>query len=143
MDKMNKLRKVARTLREQAETLSSLGMKSEHSKLMEIASDCDDEADQTDPESESHFAFDGGEEPSYFRPHGPDTGIITRGGGGCGDAELRTLVSNLYITNTTLFKKRLDGTIATVTNVVLNRQDMTAAKIREMIRPPRNGRSKR
>jgi hypothetical protein len=48
--------------------------------------------------------------------------------------KLRAFVADLSITTTLLFRKELHSTLATVANVVFNRQDVTRSKIREMLR---------
>ena len=113
---VRKLRGVAEVLRTQAATLQSLGMDGDAQKLNEIASDCDDEARNMDPERLAS---------------GDDPWIITRQRG---DVELRTFVADLSIAMQMLFRETLHGTLATVANVVLDRQDMTFEKIRDMIR---------
>ena len=115
---VRKMRGVAEALRKQAATLQSLGMNGDAQKLNEIASDCDDEAWNIDPER--HIA------------QNDDPWIITRQRG---DVELRTFVTDLSIAMQMLFRKTLHGTLATVTNVVLDREDMTFEKVHDMIRP--------
>jgi hypothetical protein len=53
-----------------------------------------------------------------------------------GDVELRTFVG--WVLGTPIYRKSLHGTMATVTNVVLNRDDVTTSKYRELVRFPRN-----
>jgi hypothetical protein len=121
-------------LRKQAATLQSLGMNDDARKLNEIASDCDDEVLNTVPER--HIASDENE-GSVFTPQADDPWIIARQSG---DVELRAFVADLSITTQLLFRKTLHGTLATVTNVVFDRKDMTFGKIREMLRPVSRGR---
>jgi hypothetical protein len=131
--KVRKLRGVAEVLREQAATLQSLRMNDDALKLNEIASDCDDEASKTFPErsivSEEN-------EGSLFTPQADDPWIIKRKRG---DLELRAFVADLSITTNMLFRMTLHGTLANVTNVVFDRQDMTFDTIHDMLRPGRRG----
>jgi hypothetical protein len=55
-----------------------------------------------------------------------------------GDVEFRTFVGWVSGTPIALYRKSLYGTMATVTNVVLNRDDVTTSKYRELVRFPRN-----
>ena len=126
--KMKKLREVAEVLRKQATALQSLGMKGDARKLNEIASDCDDEALNVLPER--HVASDEND-GSIFTPQADDPWIITRQSG---DVELRAFVADLSITTASLFGKDLHRTVATVANVVFNRQDVTRDNVREMLR---------
>jgi hypothetical protein len=57
-----------------------------------------------------------------------------------GDDELRALVGLLSTIPVVLFRQRWYGTIATIANVVLNRQDLKALKIRDVIEPSRKKR---
>jgi hypothetical protein len=114
---VNTLRSLAERLRKDAAILRSLDLELNARKLDEIASDCDEEAWNIDP--------------NRLEP-GDDPWIITRQRG---DIELRTFVADLSIVMQMLFRKTLPGTLATVTNVVLNRQDMTFEKVHDMIRP--------
>jgi hypothetical protein len=57
-----------------------------------------------------------------------------------GDDELRALVGLLSTIPVVLFGKKWLGTIATIANVVLNRQDLKALKIRDVIEPSRKKR---
>ena len=50
------------------------------------------------------------------------------------DVELRSFVIDLSIRTTMLFQKELHSTLATVANVVFNRQDLTRSRVREMLR---------
>jgi hypothetical protein len=93
--------------------MQSLGKESAAQKLEEIASDCDKEARNMLPRD------------------GDDPWVITRQSE---DVELRSFVIDLSITTTILFKKELHSTLATVANVVFNRQDVTRSKVREMLR---------
>ena len=111
--KMNKLREVAEGLHQQAETLQSLGKESDAQKLEEIASDYDEEARNMLPGD------------------GDNPWIITRQNE---DVELRSFVIDLSIRTTMLFQKELHSTLATVANVVFNRQDLTRSRVREMLR---------
>ena len=117
--KMNKLREVAEGLHQQAATLQSLGKQSDAQKLEEIASDCDEEARDMLPR-------DGDDDPW----------VITRQSE---DVELRAFVIDLSIGTTMLFQKELHSTLATVANVVFNRQDVTRSKVREMLRSVLSG----
>ena len=111
--KMNKLREVAEGLHQQAATLQSLGKQSDAQKLEEIASDCDEEARNMLPRD--------GDEPWVITRQSEDVG-------------LRAFVIDLSIGTTVLFQKELHSTVATVANVVFNRQDVTRSKVREMLR---------
>jgi hypothetical protein len=64
---------------------------------------------------------------------GDDPWIITRNKG---DIELRLFVADMVITTTTLFEKELYGTIANIANAVFERDDVTGATVREMLRVP-------
>ena len=57
-----------------------------------------------------------------------------------GDDELRALVGLLSGVPVMLFRQKWYGTIATIANVVLNRQDLKALKIRDVIEPSRKKR---
>jgi hypothetical protein len=57
-----------------------------------------------------------------------------------GDDELRALVGLLSTIPGVLFRQKWYGTIATIANVVLNRQDLKALKIRDVIEPSRKKR---
>jgi hypothetical protein len=111
--KMNKLREVVEGLHRQAATLQSLGKESDAQKLEEIASDCDKEARNMIPKN------------------GDNPWVIIRQSE---DVELRTFVIDLSITTTILFRKELHSTLATVANVVFDRQDVTRSKVREILR---------
>ena len=119
--KAEKLLEVADVLRKQATTLHSLGKESEAQKLEDMTSTCDDDARNMLPRDDE------------------DPWIITRQRG---DLELRAFAADLSITTMQLFRKELHGTLATVANVVFNRQDMTRSKIREMLRSSTRERSK-
>jgi hypothetical protein len=118
--KVSKLQKVAKRLRSDAAILSSHGMEREARKLHRIATDCDSEAVSILP-YEHGFSF-----------KTDDPWIIVRRRG---DLELRAFVVDLSIITGTLFGKTLFGTLATVSNVRFNRQNATAGKVREMLRP--------
>ena len=111
--KMNKLREVTEGLHHQAATLQSLGKESDAQKLEEIASDCEKDARNMIPKN------------------GDDPWVITRQSE---DVELRAFVIDLSIATTILFRKELHSTLATVANVVFNRQDVTRSKVREILR---------
>jgi hypothetical protein len=117
--KVSELQKVAKRLRRDAAMVSSLGMEREARKLHRIASDCDDEA-------VSILPYEHG-----FSHKTDDPWIIVRRRG---DLELRAFVADLSTITRTLFGQILRGTIATVSNVRFNRQDVTRKKIREMLR---------
>jgi hypothetical protein len=112
--KVKELRKVSESLQEQAVILQSFGMNGDARKLGEVAADCDDEAWNLEPN----------------KPRADDPWIITRDRG---DPKLRTFVVDLSISTHLLFGKSLYGQLATVANVVFNRDDMTGAKVREWI----------
>jgi hypothetical protein len=114
-DKLGKLGKVSASLREQAKVLKSLGLGRDARKLGEIAADCDDEAWNLEPN----------------KPGADDPWIITRRRA---DPKVRTFVADLSIQTQLLFGNALLGTLATVANVVFNRNDMTDAKVREWLR---------
>ena len=57
-----------------------------------------------------------------------------------GDDELRALVGLLSTIPVMLFRQKWYGTIATIANVVLNREDLKALKIRDVIEPSRKKR---
>jgi hypothetical protein len=57
-----------------------------------------------------------------------------------GDDELRALVGLLSTVPVVLFRQKWYGTIAIIANVVLNRQDLKALKIRDVIEPSRKKR---
>jgi hypothetical protein len=57
-----------------------------------------------------------------------------------GDDELRALVGLLSTIPVVLFRQKWYGTIAIIANVVLNRQDLKALKIRDVIEPSRKKR---
>jgi hypothetical protein len=59
-----------------------------------------------------------------------------------GDDELRAFVGSLSPTPVMLFRQKWYGTIAIIANVVLNRQDLKALKIRDVIEPSRKKREK-
>jgi hypothetical protein len=59
-----------------------------------------------------------------------------------GDDELRALVGLLSTIPVMLFRQKWYGTIAIIANVVLNRQDLKALKIRDVIEPSRKKREK-
>jgi hypothetical protein len=112
--KVKKFVEVAEVLRRQATTLKSLGKEPDAQKLEHIASDCDSAA-------------------RNMLPHdGDDPWVITRQSK---DADLRVFVTELSSTTIRLFEKELHSTLATVANVVFNRQDVTRSKVREMLRP--------
>jgi hypothetical protein len=118
--KVGKLQGISEQLRDIAAILSSLGRKREARKLRQIASDCDDHASNILPERNSDGSL------------ADDPWIITRRRG---DSKVRTFVANLSITTRQLFGRTLYGTLATVTNVAFNRQDITDTKVRDMLRP--------
>jgi hypothetical protein len=111
--KMNKLRDVAEALRKLATTLQSLGKDSEAQKLEEIASDCDYGAKNMIPKN------------------GDDPWVIARQSE---DVEVRTFVIDLSISAIMSFRKELHSTLATIANVVFNRQDVTRSNVREILR---------
>ena len=57
-----------------------------------------------------------------------------------GDDELRAFVGLLSPVPVMLFSQNWYGTIATIANVVLNREDLKALKIRDVIEPSRKKR---
>jgi hypothetical protein len=57
-----------------------------------------------------------------------------------GDVELRAFVGSVEHIPPMLFRQKWYGMIATITNVVLNRQDLKALKIRDLIEPSRKKR---
>ena len=125
--KVTELREVAEVLRKQAATLQSQGMNDHAQKLNEIASDCDDNASNINPERQ--IGSDENDR-SLFTPQADDPWIIERKKG---DLELRAFVADLSVTTNMLFRKTLHGTLANVTNVVFDRQDVTFDVIRAML----------
>jgi hypothetical protein len=123
--KVRKLQNVAKRLRSDAAILSSFGMEREARKLKNIASHCDDEAFNILPYDDENSAHS-------WSLKTDDRWIIVRRQG---DLELRAFVVSLSIITGTLFRKILYGTLATVSNVRFDRQDVTAEKVREMLRP--------
>ena len=114
--KIEKLRRVAESLEKQAAKLESLGMNAKAQSLREVASNCDDEAGNLD---------------SRRLEPGDDPWIIARNRK---DPKVRALVADLFIAARMCFGSSLYGTLATVANVVLSRDDMTGPKVREMLR---------
>jgi len=111
---VKKLRKAAEELRAQAATLQSLRIECE--ALQQIATNCASQA--------------------RIRDHDPrieGSWIITRR---VNDPQMRTLVANLSSTTELLCKRAMYGTVATVANVVFDRDDMTGRQVREMLRLP-------
>jgi hypothetical protein len=117
--KVSKLQKVAKQQRVDAAILNSIGLKHVARKLEQIADDCDDEAFKILPHD------------SRFFLQTDDPWIIARRRG---DFELRTFVADLSIIIGSLFGQTLHGTLATVANVCLNRNDVTDRKVWEMLR---------
>lgn len=50
--------------------------------------------------------------------------------------EKNTMREVLTIQPNSLLHKTLNGTVATIANVVLDRADVTGVKVRDMLRPP-------
>jgi hypothetical protein len=117
--KSRKVQEIAERLRCEAATLSSLGMKREARKLREIASDCDDEALNILPARESDGSL------------ADDPWIIARRRG---NLAVRTFVASFSIPVSQIFGTNLYSTLATVTNVVFNDQNLTGGKVRDMLR---------
>ncbi len=118
-DKARKVQEIAKRLRCDGATLSSLGMKREARKLQKIASDCDDEALNMLPTRERDGSLS------------DDPWIITRRRG---DLKVRTFVTSFSIPVQSMFGTSLYSTVATVTNVALDGQNLTGPKVREMLR---------
>ncbi len=110
------LEDLAGKLRNCAEALRSRGDGSNAQQLDEIANQYDDEA----------YA----KNPDRLKP-GDDPWIIERARG---DARIRTFIADCSISALTIFKENLFGTVAKVTNVVFNRNDVTANQVREIMR---------
>jgi hypothetical protein len=106
------LQQCAQQLRALAAKLKKLEI--ECAALEEIASECEDEARCRDCD-----------------PKTDDPWILTRQRN---DIELRALVADLSVRTYSLCRKMMCGTIANIANVVLDRQDVTVRKVREMLR---------
>lgn len=117
--KSRKVQEVAERLRCEAATLSSLGLKREARKLREIASDCDYEALNILPARESDGSL------------ADDPWIIARRRG---NLAVRTFVTSFSIPVSQIFGTNLYSTLATVSNVVFNDQNLTGGKVRDMLR---------
>jgi hypothetical protein len=70
-------------------------------------------------------------------PKTDDPWIIVRDRG-INDARLRTFVANMSIAMKTCFGKEMCGTVATLANVVFERDDVSPSRVREMMRLPRD-----
>jgi len=121
--KTNELRDVAERSRNDADILNSFRIETEAHRLSEIADDCDRKAQNILP--------DRNPDGSKFIPGVDDPWIITRRRG---DLELRTFLVDLSDPTVNIFGKRFCGTLATVSNVAFNRQDVTREQVREMLR---------
>jgi len=108
------LRAAAKQLRAQAVKLQSHGI--ECAALQQIASEFDSRARSEDR-----------------NPKTDDPLIITRQ---VKDVRLRTFVATLSIVTQQLLQDTMYGTIATITNVVFSRADITGSKVRDMLRLP-------
>jgi hypothetical protein len=113
------LHDLAEGLRREAEIKRASGLDSDARTLMDFADEFDDEAYNILPSGEG------------YTPGIDDPWIVTRRRG---LYEIRTFLADLVITAATLFKTPLYGTVATVANVALDREDITRAKVREMFR---------
>jgi hypothetical protein len=113
---VNTLRSLAERLRKDAAILRSLDLELNARKMDEIASDCDEEAWNIDP--------------NRLEP-GDDPWIITRR---TGDIRLKTFIIDLSIPTVLLFGKYLYSTLATVANVVFASNNVTHEKVREILR---------
>lgn len=116
---IRKLGDAAKQLRKISSVLSSLELTDEARQLKTIAEACVDQADGVLETLHAH------------EREGDDPWIITRNKG---DLELRLFVADMVITTTMLFEKELHGTIANIANAVFERDDVTAATVREMLR---------
>jgi hypothetical protein len=105
--------KVARVFRQEADTFQSLGAEFEAEEFAALAHEYDKKAGNMLPRE------------------GDDPWIIPRQ---TKNVELRSFVIDLSITTKRLFGRELRGTLATVANVVFDRQDVTGSKVREMLR---------
>ena len=116
MTHVNKLRRVERALRRQADVLCSLGMDRVAAKVIKIAESCEDTARIKSP-------------PVKKR----DPAIIVRNRR---DAPARTLAVDLSIESSRLFGDELPGLCARIANVVMQRRDITREMVQEWLRPP-------
>jgi hypothetical protein len=117
--KAKDIRDVAKRLRAESPTKTI----KEARILSELADDLEDEARDILPERNP----DG----SKYKPGVDDPWIVTRRRG---NYEIRTFLADLMISTETLFATPLWGTIATIANVIFDRQDITRMKVREMFR---------
>jgi hypothetical protein len=99
-------------LRKAGENLRSFGMEDNAQIVERIASDCEENAYWTEPDDDDPWVI------GRYR----------------GDMRLRTYAAWIANSSKELFGQQLYGTLATITNVVFERSDMTGSKIREMLR---------
>lgn len=116
LKKIKTITQIAETLRTQANLLHSIGLRANFAKLNSIADDLDDDAHSLEP------------------PH-DDPGILKRARG---DLRLRAFIANLSISTSSFFGTPLYSTLATVTNTVFERRDLTAAMVKEILRGPKS-----
>ena len=116
---IRKLGDAAKQLRKISSVLSSLELTDEAQQLKTIAGACVDQATDVLETLHAH------------EQEGDDPWIITRKKG---NIELRLFVADMMITTIMLFEKELYGTIANIANAVFERDDVTGATVREMLR---------
>jgi hypothetical protein len=133
IDKTNDLRKVAQDLQSGARILQSHKLNREARKLNKLAKEIEEIADGEDPYFDPQS---GGPLASPRFPYIDDPWVIVRE---TPEVRIRSFVIGLSITTMQLFGKALYSTLANITNVVFERDDVTDGKVREMLRIRREG----
>jgi hypothetical protein len=128
IDKTNALRKATEDLRAVADTLKRHQLEREVRQLVALAEDIEDEAQNTDPLIDPRT----GEQLASSRfPHVDDPWVLVRE---TSDVRMRSFVISLSITTVQLFGNALYSTLANITNVVFERNDVTDSRVREILR---------
>jgi hypothetical protein len=122
------LRKLIKDLRSGVTVLQSYELTCQARKLLELAEEIEEEADDADPYRDTQT----GEQLASPRfPYIDDPWVIVRE---TPDAQIRSFVITLSDTTKRLFGKALYGTLANITNVVFDRTVLTEGRVRELLR---------
>lgn len=126
--KTNDLRKVVQDLQSGVTVLQSHNLNREARKLNELTEEIEDQADDGDPFLDPQTGRRSGS-PRF--PHIDDPWVIVRG---TPDARMRSFIITLSGTTLRLFGNALLRTLANITNVVFDREDITEGRVRELLR---------